>query len=179
MSMYTLLLVVLCMTLVHSYSLKSCIASIISFGIVYQYPLISLSVDDPYPFSRFTAVYNELDRLDKNWDSIVKGEGDNVRRVLGTVYKPPSCESPLCNYHSLIKGFARNHGDEIDLGEYDEKSQELLEALNQADYLAYSALFSDYGNGGGGKDYVADSHKQIKRSIKSLEEIIKIIEPPK
>jgi hypothetical protein len=79
----------------------------------------------------------------------------------------------------LIKGFARNHGDEIDLGEYDEKSQELLEALNQADYLAYSALFSDYGNGGGGKDYVADSHKQIKRSIKSLEEIIKIIEPPK
>jgi hypothetical protein len=67
------------------------------------------------------------------------------------VYKPPVCSSPLCNYQSLIKGFARNHGDEIDLEEYDDKSQELLEALNQADFLAYSALFADYGNGGGGK----------------------------
>lgn len=110
------------------------------------------------------------------------------------VYKPPVCSSPLCNYQSLIKGFARNHGDEIDLEEYDDKSQELLEALNQADFLAYSALFADYGNGGGGKgnfifyydyydhnfiiqDYIADSHKQIKRSVKSLEEIIKIIGP--
>lgn len=181
-----------------SFNIKSrVISSIISFGILSN-PVISIAQDDPYTASRFTAILNELVRLDSNWDTIVKGEGDNVRRVLGTVYKAPKCESPLCNYPSLIKGYAINHGFDIDLDAYDESSQELLEALNQADFLSYSQVFAEYGNGGGGRyyhhlihhyrhlyiiiiiiisDYISDSRKQIKRSIKSLEEVIKIIEP--
>ena len=152
------------------------ISSIVSISLFSQ-PQISLSSqEDPYTIGSFVNIYNELVKLDQNWDEIVKGQGDNVRRVLGTVYKPPLCESPLCNYQGLIKNYARNHGDELDLDEYIEKSQELLEALNQADYLAYSALFSEYGNGSGGKDYVQDSRKQVKKAIKATDEVIKIIE---
>jgi len=37
-------------------------------------------------------------------------------------------------------------------------------------------LFSEYGNGSGGKDYVQDSRKQVKKAIKATDEVIKIIE---
>ena len=52
-----------------SYSLKARIASSwISLSIVFINPLMSRGLDDPYPFSRFTAAYNELVKLDNNWD---------------------------------------------------------------------------------------------------------------
>lgn len=153
------------------------ISSIVSIGIlIHPQSSIAASKEDPYTVGSFVKIYDELVRLDQNWDQIVKGEGDNVRRVLGNVYKPPVCESPLCNYQGLIKNYAQNHGDEIELDEYDEKSEELLEALNQADFLAYSALFSDYGNGGGGRNYIADSRKQVKKAIVAIDAVIKIIE---
>ena len=51
-----------------SYSLKARIASsLISISIVTN-PLISRGQDDPYPFSRFQDAYNELVKLDNNWD---------------------------------------------------------------------------------------------------------------
>jgi hypothetical protein len=62
-----IVLIVLCI-IRHSssYSLKARIAS--SLSIVFINPLMSRGLDDPYPFSRFTAAYNELVKLDNNWD---------------------------------------------------------------------------------------------------------------
>jgi hypothetical protein len=55
-------------------------------------------------------------------------------------------------------------------------SSELLQALNQADFLAYSAIFQEYGNGGGGKDYIDLSHKQVVRSINAMKDCIAVLE---
>ena len=69
MSSLWIALIVLCI-IRHSssYSLKARIASSwISLSIVIN-PLISRGLDDPYPTSRFTAAYNELVKLDNNWD---------------------------------------------------------------------------------------------------------------
>lgn len=51
-----------------------------------------------------------------------------------------------------------------------------LQALNQADFLAYSSIFAGYGNGGSGVDFIEESHKQVQKAITNLEDMIKIIE---
>lgn len=122
--------------------------------------------------ARWHAAYDELTKLDGNWESIVKGEGDNIRRKLGTVYTPPSCNSPLCNFANFVPRFIADNADDIDMDTFEGPSSELLEALNQADFTAYSSIFSEYGNGGGGADYINQSHKQIQRSIAKFREIL-------
>lgn len=124
---------------------------------------------------RFVNGLKELENLDTNWDKIVKGEGDNIRRKLGTVYKPPACESPLCGFSNFVPRYVKTHED-INLAEFDGPSGELLEALNQADFLAYSSIFSEYGNGGGGKDYIDDSRGQVKKAIVAMKKVIEVIE---
>jgi len=124
---------------------------------------------------RFEDSLKELKNLDRNWDKIVKGDGDNIRRRLGTVYTPPTCTSPLCSFPSFLSKFAKAHVDDLDVSAYEDPSQNLLQALNQADFLAYSSIFSEYGNGGGGKDYIELSHKQIKQAIVDLEDLIEVI----
>lgn len=91
---------------------------------------------------------------------------------VGTVYSPPKCEPALCGFQSFYTKFAQSHPDDLDIVELEEPVTQFLQAINQADFLAYSAIFSEYGNGGGGKDYVADSHKQVKKSISLLREVI-------
>jgi hypothetical protein len=59
--------------------------------------------------------------------------------------------------------------------EYDTQFLALQEALNAADFLAYSAIFSEYGNGGGGKDYIALSRVQIKKAIPVMADLIKVV----
>lgn len=75
------------------------------------------ALDDPVAISRFEDSLNELVKLDNNWNSIVKGEGDNVRRRLGTVYSPPKCESPLCGFESFVTKFVKSH-DDLDISEF-------------------------------------------------------------
>jgi hypothetical protein len=41
--------------------------------------------------------------------------------------------------------------------------------------LAYSSVFSEYGNGGVGVDYLGDSHKQVQRAKAAMVEIIKAV----
>lgn len=133
------------------------------------------AVDDPTSIQRFDKSLLELQDLEKNWDSIVRGEGDNIRRKLGTVYAPPKCQPALCNYQQFISSFAKKHPDDLDIVSFDEPSRELLQAINQADFLAYSSVFSSYGNGGGGVDYLEQSKSQIHKAIELLEEVIRVV----
>ena len=125
---------------------------------------------------RYQAALVDLEKLDTNWDSIVQGKGDNIRRRLGTVYTPPKCESPLCNFPSFTEKFVKSHIDDLDVDAFEEPSANLLSALNQADFLAYSSVFSEYGNGGGGANFIDLSHKQVEKAINSLHEIIAVLE---
>ena len=133
----------------------------------------SLAAISSESLSRWQNAYQELKNLDDNWSTIVKGEGDNIRRKLGTVYSPPSCLNPLCSYDTFVNRFVRENSDDIDFEVFEGPSGELLEALNQADFLAYSSVFSEYGNGGGGADYIEQSRKQVKRGVQKFEEILK------
>ena len=93
------------------------------------------------------------------------------------MYTPPTCESSLCSYQNFITKFIKDHqADDIDVGAYDETSTVLLQALNQADFLAYSSVFAGYGNGGNGIDYIDESHKQVKKAINVISELISIVE---
>jgi hypothetical protein len=133
-------------------------------------------VSDPAAITRFDAVLSELQSLDSKWDLIVKGQGDNIRRKLGTVYTPPKCESPLCGLPSYVNKFVQNHPDDLDIPAFEEPMAEVLEAINQADFLAYSSIFSEYGNGGGGQDYLDSSRAQIKRALKAMQEVVKVLQ---
>jgi hypothetical protein len=41
--------------------------------------------------------------------------------------------------------------------------------------LAYSSIFSDYGNGGGGADYMLQSQAQVQRAARSIKEAIEFL----
>ena len=147
-----------------------------SIGMFSSSPSFSeAAINDPTGIARFKQGYKDLQDLDKNWDSVVKDSGDNVRRVLGTVYANP-CSVSLCSFPIFVNKFAKANVDELDLSAFDGPSMELLEALNQADFLAYSSVFSGYGNGGGGEDYIAGSRKQVKRGIEAFKEVLAVIE---
>ena len=128
---------------------------------------------------RWKTAASELEALDKDWDTIVKGEGDNVRRRLGTVYAPPKCLPALCSFNLFVPRFIVDNSDDIDMDTFEGPSGELLEALNQADFTAYSAVFSDYGNGGGGANYIEQSRAQVQRSIKVMKQILSQLEAAK
>lgn len=151
---------------------KSIFTSIISLGLSCN--IIEAHAATPPVDYKFTNALCELKDLDSNWDDIVRGQGDNIRRRLGTVYTPPKCEPSLCCYETFINKFAKTHED-IDLEAFEEPSKNLLTALNQADFLAYSSVFSQYGNGGGGADYIDLSHNQVKKAVVYLEEVIKVL----
>ena len=133
------------------------------------------AITDPTSIARFRQGYTDLQDLDKNWDTVVKDSGDNIRRVLGTVYSNP-CSVSLCNFPGFVTKFAKANVEELDLSAFDGPSRELLEALNQADFLAYSSVFSGYGNGGGGEDYIGNSRKQVQRGIQLFKEVLEVIE---
>lgn len=158
--------------------MKFIAASIISSFLFQSSPVpinLPVHIDDSY-VAKFKQSYNELKRLDKDWDNISKNGGDSIRRVLGTVYSPPTCESPLCNSEALVNKFVRTHFEDLDVDRFETPSSLYLQALNQADFLAYSSIFSDYGNGGGGKNYIQESRMQVKKAIENLEEMLEIIE---
>mmetsp|Transcript_11953 Transcript_11953/g.12017 ORF Transcript_11953/g.12017 Transcript_11953/m.12017 type:complete len:217 (+) Transcript_11953:152-802(+) len=160
----------------HEVARSVIVSALISLSVLSTVNILPSVAASNFPeMSRYEAGLAELKRLDSNWDRIVQGEGDNIRRCLGTVYTPPKCENPLCSFPTFTEKFIRAHGDELDLEEFEEPSSALLTALNQADFLAYSAIFSEYGNGGGGADYINDSHKQVKKAIDLMQQVIDVI----
>eukprot|EP01039_Chlorochromonas_danica_P000345 gene345-370_t len=137
-------------------------------------------IEDVAIVRRFHQAQEELEVLDKDWDKIVNGDGDNIRRRLGTVYRTDGakCDRALCSFTLFVEKVARGHADNLDIVAYEEESRSLLDALNQADYLAYSSIFSDYGNGGHGENWIGDSHVQVKRALSLMHKVIAIIEAP-
>lgn len=110
-----------------------------SIGLFTFNPDFSNAVIDPISVARFRQGYEDLQELDKNWDNAIKDKTgdinpDNIRRVLGTVYKDP-CSSPLCSFTTFINKFVKANGDDLDVSAFDEPSRELQQALNQADFL--------------------------------------------
>jgi len=126
--------------------------------------------------TRFASILNELEMLDNSWDTVVMNKGDNIRRKLGTVYTPPICSSPLCGVSNYIPKYVKTHYDDLDVVSFEDPSNRFLQAYNQADFLAYSSMFADYGNGGGtGTDYIELSHEQVKKAIEATKEMIQVI----
>jgi hypothetical protein len=151
------------------------ITAIIGFLPLWCSTPVLAKVNDPESLSRFAQGYEELQSLDRDWDKIVLNNGDNIRRRLGTVYTPPKCDKALCSFDSFISKFVKANMNELDFDAFEEPSRELLQALNQADFLAYSSIFSEYGNGGGGKDYIADSRTQIQKATKLMGTLVETI----
>jgi hypothetical protein len=76
----------------------------------------------------------------------------------------------MSHLSSLNRSIA--HPDDLDVEEFQEPIADALDAINQADFLAYSSVFSGYGNGGNGQDYIGDSRKQIKRASKNMKLVV-------
>ena len=133
------------------------------------------ALNDAEAMSRYLAARDELASLDKNWDKVISSGGDGIRRRLGTVYSPPACTSPLCSFNIFTDKFVSRHFDDIDYAAFEAPSADLIEALNQADFLAYSSVFADYGNGGGGVDYIANSRVQVQRAISAIDKVIEVL----
>lgn len=159
--------------------LKSVSCSLVTAGILGTTNVCN-AVDPSY-ISRYELVKVDLQNLDNNWDAILAGEkkgeslsGDNVRRKLGTVYSASTgCTQSLCGFTNFQNKFIKEFGSDLsDYDSFETAASNLLESLNQADFLAYSAVFSDYGNGGGGQNYLDDSHTQVKKALKSVNDIL-------
>jgi hypothetical protein len=151
------------------------LAIIVSINANIVHPnLVIAKLDDMASINRFKASLSELERLDREWTKY-QSNGDDIRRILGTVYSPPSCDSPLCSSEAFVQKFVRGNMDELDFEAFEGPSSKYLRALNQADFLAYSSIFAGYGNGGSGVDYIEESHKQVKKAIVQLKDMISVI----
>jgi hypothetical protein len=59
--------------------------------------------------------------------------------------------------------------------EFADAAQRVLDKIKDADFLAYSSNFSNYGNGGGDTDYLEESHKAIKPALEAYSELVQMI----
>mmetsp|Transcript_28867 Transcript_28867/g.27651 ORF Transcript_28867/g.27651 Transcript_28867/m.27651 type:complete len:189 (+) Transcript_28867:73-639(+) len=151
-----------------------------SIGLFTFNPEYSTATIDPVSIARFRSGYEDLQALDKNWDTVIRDKTgdiapDNIRRVLGTVYRDP-CSAPLCSFSTFINKFVKANSDDLDVSAFDEPSRELQQALTSADFQAYSSVFSAYGNGGGGEDYIGNTRKQVQKGIVAFKDILDVIE---
>jgi len=163
----------------HRSQMRSMASAVVTLGLAFPNPALALGESslESGP-ARFTQALESLRTLDKDWGTAVK-EPDDVRRVLGTVYTSAGCTKPLCGFESFVRNYAKSHVDELnDIEEYDTYFLEAQKALTSADFLAYSAVFSEYGNGGGGKDYVELSKVQVEKAIEALTQLNKVVNNP-
>jgi len=132
---------------------------------------------DDEGLARFSQVQVELKALDQDWDKISDKGGDAIRRRLGTVYGgEKGCSVSLCGYRQFQDKFFVKHLDDFAFDEVEEEAKDLLEALSQADFLAYSANFAEYGNGGGrASEYIDMSRAQVQRANGLIGKIIEVL----
>ena len=116
-------------------------------------PAYAATVEDRTSLERFEVAYKELVDLDQDWNKIVQktedfdGNGDSVRRWLGTVYKPPVCDRALCSFSSFTQKFVNSNYDSLgDVEAFESIATDINEALTQADFLAYSAIFNEFSS---------------------------------
>ena len=68
------------------------------------------------------------------------------------------------------------NGEDIDIDEFEGPSQDLVLSLNEANAAAYNAIFCPEFATPSAADYIKTSRKQVKMSIKSMSQIIKILD---
>jgi len=157
--------------------------AIAGFGFAFASPFVSPSFAalSSAEINRFDSALSELKDLDAEWDSITTTAnvpGDGIRKRLGTVYGPPKCLPALCSFNNYVDKFVQSHADDLDVEVLEGPTAELLEALVQADFLAYSSVFADYGNGGGpggAKELIDKSREQVKRAEKAMTRVVKAL----
>ena len=134
------------------------------------------AVTDPLILNRYLDAQKELIELDTAWDLRSSKGGDEIRRMLGTVYSPPLCSSPLCSFDKFSDKMLIDHGGEFDLEKFDGPNLALLDALNQANMWAYAANFAGPEQKVPPEQYIKDSRIQVKRAILAIKEVIDALE---
>ncbi|CEM39206.1 unnamed protein product [Vitrella brassicaformis CCMP3155] len=129
--------------------------------------------------ARIQNGYLALKELLDKWGTVAaKGDGDAVRRYLGTV----GTYSPLFQINRAFEGVlqALSKGDDslgdVDVLEYGESYNLVLEGLRQTDYLAYSNNFAMAV--GDTKDYLEESRLQAERTLRQYREVLRILNVP-
>lgn len=123
---------------------------------------------------QIVAGYDKLEELLAKWDKL-EDHGDAVRRYLGTV----GTKSPLfkldrafrCIREDIFAGEER-YAD-LDALEFAEQSQAVLDGIKNSDFLAYSSIFSSYGNGGDDINLVNSSKDQVVETIRMYKDLLK------
>ncbi|KAL7537335.1 hypothetical protein ACHAXR_007744 [Thalassiosira sp. AJA248-18] len=117
-----------------------------------------------------------IDNLLENWDGVSSGggsqkvtgiSGDAIRKELGTANFGKEV-SPLFQIEKAFKVLREN--DNVDLIEFTELSEKFVEALSQADSMAYSANFA----GGSGKPTPPKVYTdRARKEVEGLQQIAK------
>ncbi|CAM9688875.1 unnamed protein product [Chrysoparadoxa australica] len=123
--------------------------------------------------------YEALNRLLDNWDAIEPKGGDEFRRYLGTV----GVSSPLSGIRRAFVAIkdADEMPDSLDIVEFAEAYEEVLQDLRDAENDFYSSIFADSSGGGNlkGSQFVLKAKDRVKAAKKSYEKVLKILEIPK
>lgn len=123
----------------------------------------ALSVDDAK--ARFKEGRKSLKYLLDNYDKVVEGGGDNVRRYLGTV----GTTSGLWGIGKVMNSLKE---DADDIVEYTEAMQEVEASIRGADSAAYMAIFVTTSSSGTPPEkYFADAKIEAKRALAAMDEL--------
>lgn len=115
--------------------------------------------------ARFQEGRKSLKYLLDNYDKVVEGGGDNVRRYLGTV----GTTSGLFGISKVLKSL-KDEAD--DIVEYTEQVQELEASIRGADSAAYMAIFVTTSSSGTPPEkYFADAKIEANRALKAMDEL--------
>ena len=123
----------------------------------------NLGVDEAK--ARFQEGRKSLEYLLDNYEKIVEGGGDNVRRYLGTV----GTTSGLWGIGKVMRSLQEEADDIV---EYTETMQEVEASIRGADSAAYMAIFvTTSSSGTPPAKYFEDAKIEAKRALKAMNEL--------
>ena len=123
----------------------------------------NLSIEDAK--SRFKEGRKSLQYLLDNYDKVVEGGGDNVRRYLGTV----GTTSGLWGIGKVMRSLQDEADDIVD---YTETMQEVEASIRGADSAAYMAIFvTTSSSGTPPAKYFSDAKIEAKRALKAMDDL--------
>lgn len=117
--------------------------------------------------AQWKASVATIDNLLENWDDISKRGGDVIRAELGTANFGTDV-SPLFQIEKAFR--ILREGDDVDLVDFTERTEEFAQALARADTMAYSANFA----GGSGKPTPPEVYlEKSRKEVEGLKQIAK------
>lgn len=123
----------------------------------------SLSIDEAK--TRFKEGRKSLKYLLDNYDKVVEGGGDNVRRYLGTV----GTTSGLWGIGKVMRTLQNEADDIVD---YTETMQEVEASIRGADSAAYMAIFVTTSSSGTPPEkYFGDAKIEANRALKAMDDL--------